>query len=85
MKVSKAEFLRWLTPGKEVRLINCLLGPCDKPRTVKSVKGPRVEFDTPDGRVSHLHLTSEEEVEKTESGYRLVLKSSGKCCAEYAA
>lgn len=83
MKATKAELLRWLTPGKEVRLVQNLLGPCDSKRIVKRVKRSEVEFTTPSGSSSFLILTPSLEVEKTSKGYRIVRKDDGECCAEY--
>lgn len=84
MKTTKAEFFRWFTPGKRVRLINCLMGPCDKPRTVSKVVGMRAELLTEDGRTSHLRIGADEHVEKTANGYRIVLTEDGRVCAEYS-
>lgn len=84
MRVTKAEFFRWFTPGKRVRLVNCLMGPCDKPRTVSKVVGMRAELLTDDGRISNLHIEADEHVEKTANGYRIVLTEDGRVCAEYS-
>lgn len=84
MKVSKAEFFRWLTIGKRIRLINSLMGPCNLPRTVKKVSGMRAEFTTERDTVSHLSISPEEHVEKTTTGYRIVLTADNRICAEYS-
>ena len=84
MRVSKAEFFRWLTIGKRIRLINCLVGPCDKPRIVKKVSGMRAEFTTEQDTVSHLSIGPDQHVEKTPTGYRIVLTADNRICAEYS-
>jgi len=83
MKTTKAEFLRWLTPGKRVRLINSLMGPCSMARTVAKVTGQCAQFTTERGSTSYLHLSKEEHVEKTAKGYRIVLTAENKVAAEY--
>lgn len=83
MKTTKAEFLRWLVPGKTVRLVDSLMGPCDKPRTVLKVSGMEAQFCTEKDTVSYLRITPEEHVERTANGYRIVFTQDGRTCAEY--
>lgn len=85
MKTTKAEFLRWLTIGKNIRLVNSLIGPCDKKRTVSKVSGMNIQFLTDTGSTSHLTLTPDEHVERTPKGYRIVMTSDNRTCAEYEA
>jgi hypothetical protein len=82
--VTKAEFLRWLTVGKQVRLTASLVrAPIEQVRTVHRVKGMNVQFMLGDGRISHLTLAPGERVEKIDNGYRIVWSDNGSVMAEY--
>ena len=73
--MTKAELKRRLVPGTKLVLVNCLMGPCNKPRTVKQVRSTDIIMLTPEGKESHLDLQSHEFVEATENGFRIMLKA----------
>lgn len=75
VKMTKAELKRRLVPGTELTLINCLMGPCNNPRTVAQVRSSDYVMLTPEGKHSYLTITPEEEVRETENGFQLILKA----------
>ena len=44
----------------------------------------RAELLTEHGSTSHLRIGADEHIEKTASGYRIVLTGDGRVCAEYS-
>lgn len=73
--MTKAELKRRLTPGTKLTLVNSLLGPCSKPRTVHEVRSADYVMLTPEGKHSYLTIIPAEEVRETPKGFQVVLKA----------
>lgn len=73
-----------LVPGAQLTLVNSLMGPCHKHRTVAKVNTVDVMF-TGDGiaagRVSHLRWPKASQLHKTEKGFAIY--EDDRLCAEY--
>ncbi len=72
--MTKAELKRRLVPGTKLVLIDCLMGKCHKPRTVKQVRSSDIIMLTDEGKESHLHIASNEYVTETANGFQVWLK-----------
>lgn len=72
--MTKAELKRRLTVGTKLVLVNCLMGPCYKPREVFEVRSKDYVMLTPEGSHSYLTITPEEEIRETPKGFQVVLK-----------
>lgn len=81
--MTKAELKRRLVPGTKLTLVNCLMGPCNKHRTVQQVRSSEFVMSTPEGSDSYLPIGSDEYVEATENGFKIIIKGSGRIAAEY--
>lgn len=73
--MTKAELKRRLVPGTKLTLVNCMMGPCNKHRTVVKVMSTDVQMLTPEGTHSYMTLNSYERVEATENGFKVILKA----------
>lgn len=79
-----ADLKRKLVPGTELTLINSLLGPCCKHRTVAKVNTVDVMFTgdgvTP-GKFSHLRWPKAGSLHETAKGFAIY--EDDRLCAEY--
>ena len=82
MKITSIAELKRIPVGTRLRLVNSLIGPCDKPRTVKKVRSADIIMWTPEGTDSYLTLKGVS-LSPTENGFRLFEKWDGGLCAEY--
>lgn len=73
--MTKAELKRRLTPGTELTLVNCLMGPCLKPRIVKEARTKDYIMLTPEGTNSYLAISVDEEIRETSGGFQVVIKA----------
>jgi hypothetical protein len=84
---SKAALKR-IPVGTKLRLVCCLMGPCDRLRTVKAVRSNDLVMDTEKGD-SYLTLNKGDRCTPTEKGFRItnpeVKGNQGEplICAEY--
>lgn len=74
--MTKAELKRRLIPGTKLTLVNTLLGPCNKPRTVLDVRSRGYVMLTPEGKHSHLDIVPGEEIHETPNGFQVVVLAS---------
>jgi len=82
MNITSLAALKRIPVGTRLRLIDSLIGPCDKPRTVKQVRSADIIMLTPEGTDSYLTLKGVR-LSPTENGFRLFEKWNGGLCAEY--
>jgi hypothetical protein len=80
--ISTIAALKRLPVGTRLRLVNCLMGPTNKPRVIKQVRSRDILMDTPEGQVSYLTLGGVT-IEATENGFKLFEKEKHELCAEY--
>jgi len=79
---TKAQLKR-LPIGTELILVECLMGPCNDPRTIKQIKSNAIVMQLPDGRTSNCYLDQiGNKLEPTEDGF-LLRCEDGKVAVKY--
>lgn len=76
---TKAELKR-LRVGTRLILIDCLMGPCHQPRTIKEVRSNSIKMQLEDGRISTLDLHGK--LEPTAEGF-LIRCEDGRIRVQY--
>ena len=71
--INSVAAVKRLPIGTKLRLVNSLMGPCDRARTLKEVRSKDLVFITEKATLSYLFLTGCRVV-ATETGFRLVAK-----------
>ena len=73
--------LKRIPVGTKLRLVHCLMGPCDKPREVLKVQTNAVVMLTPEGKHSWLTLPKASDFRDDEDGFSIL--ESGEVAAQY--
>ena len=82
--MTKAELKRRLVPETALTVVNSLMGPCRKLRTVKKVSGNEFGLLAHEkGALSYFRLESNEYVEQTAKGFAIRLKENDRLMVEY--
>lgn len=77
-----AELKRRLVPGTKLTLINCLMGPCQKLRTVERIRSKHFVFHAHEkNRESVLQCPKASQLIETENGFRIL--NDGEIAVEY--
>lgn len=70
--MTKAELKRRLTPGTELTLVHCLVGPTRDHRTVKAVRSKDIVVLASGSHEFQVPLDTGFRVEETENGFRIL-------------
>ena len=77
MKISKAEFLRRMTPGTQLTVVRLGVREVCMHRTVREARSHEVVFDTPEAERCYLAVGDGVKIEVSETGYVLSRVSNG--------
>lgn len=87
VKLTRNELKTLFYIGRKLRLIDCLIGPCSKVRTVKAQKSYGYEMLTDEGKTSFLRFDKGDYVvaESFACGYSkvMIFNSDGTLAAKY--